>query len=56
MLSAIDEHSQKSIEIVFSIAIFRQCGDKWHSKTLFLTIFDLRFSIVLAFWIAAYLV
>ena len=45
---------QKSIEIVFSIAICRQCGDKWQPKTLFLTIFDLRSSIVLAFSIAAY--
>ena len=47
---------QKSIETVFSIAICRQCGDKWQSKTLFLTIFDLRSSIVLASSIAAYLV
>ena len=30
----------------FSIAIFRPTGDKWQSKTLFLTIFDLRSSIV----------
>ena len=44
---------QKSIETVFSIAICRQCGDKWQSKTLFLSIFDLRSSIVLAFSIAA---
>ena len=47
---------QKSIEAVFSIAICRQCGDKWQSKTLFLTIFDLRSSIVFTFSIAAYLV
>ena len=33
---------QKSLETVFSIAICRQLGDKWQSKTLFLTIFDLR--------------
>ena len=45
---------QKSTETVFSIAICRQCGDKWQSKTLFLTIFDLRLLIVLAFLIAAY--
>ena len=45
---------QKSIETVFSIAFCRQCGDKWQSKTLFLTIFDLRSSIVVAFSIAAY--
>ena len=46
--------NQKSIETVFSIPICRQCGDKWRSKTLFLLIFDLRSSIVLAFSIAAY--
>ena len=38
----------------FLIAICRQCGDKWQMKTLFLTIFDLRSSIVLAFSIATY--
>ena len=38
---------QKSIEKVFSTAICCQCGDKWQSKTLFLTIFDLRFSMYL---------
>ena len=41
---------QKSIETVFLIAICRQ----WQSKTLFLLIFDLRSTIVLAFSIAAY--
>ena len=30
---------------MFLIAICRQSGDKWQSKTLFLTIFYLRFSI-----------
>ena len=45
---------QKSIGTVFSIANCRLCGDKWQSKTLFLTIFDLRSSIVLVFSIAAY--
>ena len=45
---------QKSIETVFSIPICRQCDDKCQSKTLFLLIFDLRSSIVLAFSIAAY--
>ena len=44
----------KSIETVISIPFCRECGDKWQSKTLFLTIFDLRSSIVLAFSIAAY--
>ena len=45
---------QKSLETEFSIVICRQSGDKWQSKTLFLTIFYLRSSIVLAFSIAAY--
>ena len=45
---------QKSLETVFSIAIYRQTGDKWQSKTLFLTIFDLRSSVVLTFLIATY--
>ena len=45
----------KSLETVFSIAICRQSGDKRQSKTLFLTILDLRSSIVLTFTIAAYL-
>ena len=37
---------QKSIETVFSIAICRPTGDKWQSKTLFITIFDVHSSIV----------
>ena len=41
---------QKSLEIVFSIAICRQSVDKCQSKTLFLTIFDLRSSIVNSFF------
>ena len=45
---------QKSLETEFLIAICRQLGDKWESKTLFLTIFDLRLSIVFMFSIAAY--
>ena len=45
---------KKSIEMVFSIAICRQCGNKWQSKTLFQTIFNLHSLIVLAFSIAAY--
>ena len=44
---------QKSIETVFSSPIYRQCGDKWQSKILFIMIFDLRSSIVLAFLLAA---
>ena len=43
---------QKIAIAVFSIAISRQSGDKLQSKTLFLTIYDLRSSIVLM--IAAY--
>ena len=45
---------QKLLETVFLIAICRQLGDKWQSKTLFLMIFDLLSSIVLTFSIAAY--
>ena len=37
---------QKSLEAEFSIGICRHTGDKWQSKTLLLTIFDLRLSIV----------
>ena len=37
---------QKSIETVFSIALCRHAGDKWQSKTLFLSIFGPRSSIV----------
>ena len=48
-LLTIDERGSKSPETVFSIAICRQSGDKWQSKTLFLTNFDLRSSIVLTF-------
>ena len=46
---------KKSLETVFSIAICRQLGDKRQSKTLFLTILDLRSSKALKFSIAAYL-
>ena len=37
---------QKSLKTVFLIAICRHTGDKWQSKTLFLSIFDQRSSIV----------
>ena len=37
---------QKSIETVFSIGICCPTGDKWQSKTLFLSIFDPPSSIV----------
>ena len=50
----IDKRRSKKLETVFLIAICRQSGDKWQSKTLFLTIFDLRLSMVLTFSIAAY--
>ena len=47
----------KSLETVFwfgrQMAI-EKSGNKWQSKTLFQTIFDLRSSIVLTFSIAAY--
>ena len=39
---------------MFSIAICRQFGDKWQSKTMFLAFFDIRSSIVLTFSIVAY--
>ena len=42
----IEERRSKSIETVFSIAICHHTGDKWQSKTLFLSIFDPRSSIV----------
>ena len=44
----IDERDQKSLEAMFS-----PVGDKWQSNTLFLTIIDLRSSIVLTFSIVA---
>ena len=37
---------KKSIETVFLIAICHHFGDKWQWKTLFLSIFDPRLSIV----------
>ena len=46
-LLTIDKCGSKSLETKFLIAI-------WQSKTLFLTFFDLRRSIVLTFLIAAY--
>ena len=45
---------RKSLETVFPIAICRQSGDKWQSKTLFLLIFELRSSIVSTCSIVAY--
>ena len=41
----------RSLETMFLIVICRQSGDKWQSKTLLLTIFDLHSSIVLMFLI-----
>ena len=46
--------NQKSLETVFSIAICRQSGNKWQTKTLFIKIFYLHSSKVLMFSIAAY--
>ena len=40
---------QKSLETVFSIAICRQSGDNWQSKTLVSNEFYQRSSIVLTF-------
>ena len=37
---------KKSLKTEFSIAICRHTGDKWQSKTLFISIFDRRSSIV----------
>ena len=37
---------QKLLETEFFIAICRPTGNQWQSKTLFLSIFDLRSSIV----------
>ena len=37
---------KKSLETEFLIAICRPTGDKWQSKTLFLSILDLRLPIV----------
>ena len=55
-LWTIDERgSQISRNRSLEIVICRQSGDKRQSKTLFLTILDLRSSIVLTFSIAAYL-
>ena len=52
MLLTIDKHRNKnSKKTVFSIAICRPTGQ---SSTMFLTIFDLRSSIVLTFSIATY--
>ena len=55
-------NNRRSLETVFSVVVLspvgrqmacRQTGDTWQRKTLFLTIFYLRFSIVLTFSIAA---
>ena len=51
-LLTIDERGSKSLLPVFSIANGRQSGDLWQSKSLFLTIFGLRSSIILTFSIA----
>ena len=39
LLITIDDPDQKTLEIVFLIVICRQSGDKWQSKTQFLTFF-----------------
>ena len=40
MLILLTNADQKSLEIESLIAICRQTGDKWQSKTLFVAIFD----------------
>ena len=47
---------KKSLETEFLIAICRHIGDKWQSKTLFLSIFYLVCRLLIAFSIVAYLV
>ena len=47
---------QKSLETVFSIAICRRSCENWQWEPLFLTIYDLRSSIVVTFSNAAYTV
>ena len=44
--------NRQGLETVVWIAICRQSGDQWQSRTLFQTDFDLRLSIVLVFSIA----
>ena len=46
MLIVSTYEDKKSLETEFSIAICRQTGDKWQSKTLFLSIFNPRSLIV----------
>ena len=43
-LLTIGDRGYKSLETVFSIVICRRSGDKWQSKSLFLTTFDPRSS------------
>ena len=52
-LLTIDERGSKMLETVFSIVICYQLGDKWQSKTLFLTILS-TFVDSINFSIAAY--
>ena len=40
--NAIEEHRSKIVRNRVLIAICRHTGDKWQSKTLFLSIFDPR--------------
>ena len=53
-LSTIDERGSKIDRNSVFDCHLSPTGDKWQSKTLFLLIFDLRSSKVLAFTIAAY--
>ena len=45
LILATNVDKKKSLETEFSIAICRPSGDKWLSKTLFLSIFDPRSSV-----------
>ena len=54
MLISLTNIDRKSLETEFLIANCRQTGDKWQSKTLFLAIFDPRWSIVKSVLIATY--
>ena len=51
-LLTIDERGSEIATTSVFVAIGRQSGDLWQSKSLFLTIFGLRSSIILTFSIA----
>ena len=51
-LLTLTNTDQKSLETMILIAICRQSGEKWQSKTMLLPTFGLRSSIVLTFSIS----